>query len=548
MKKIIITIFIAAFAINAHAQWQWAKHIHSSEFDGAARFCKDANGDIYLGGYFNGPVGYFPNDTLTAIGDDGVFLIKYNPSGNRIWLKQLDGWGSDPQNVGALTYDASTNTVIASVGFSGCAFWDNDTVCSTFGGVEGAIAKFDLNGTCLWALSFGGPGDDYSGAVDVDNLGNIYICANNSSIAFLNGDTLQPGTFLAKFDPQGGLIWHKQISGMAQLFSNAFQASFMKIIGNDMFIIGDANTDTLNIDTVQFANPNAYGVVLARFNLSGDVQWAKLLGYPIGLFGYGAVDNSGNSYISGTFSGDTAYFGSTIIGNGNLSDMFLAKYDVNGNFIWVRQSFANGPGGANARGCFLDGDDKIYITGKFRGTAQFGTYSQTSNTGSDAFVARYEPNGDCIGVAHFGSSFIGAHGLAVIATNDNEPVISAVFVDTISIAGNTYGCGEVYGDIVIAKHDIITGIAGEERIVNNELIIYANPTAGKCNIIVPDDFVHEKNLTLNIYDNTGKLIQQKLLQMNDGKIKLNLEAEARGIYTVTLSSKKKSYYGKIVFE
>lgn len=42
--------------------------------------------------------------------------------------------------------------------------------------------------------------------------------------------------------------------------------------------------------------------------------------------------------------------------------------------------------------------------------------------------------------------------------------------------------------------------------------------------------------------------QQKTLQMNDGNIKLNLEQEAKGVYNVVLSNKKKSYKGKIVFE
>ncbi len=83
---------------------------------------------------------------------------------------------------------------------------------------------------------------------------------------------------------------------------------------------------------------------------------------------------------------------------------------------------------------------------------------------------------------------------------------------------------------------------------NNNLIVSPNPTTNKCNVTVPDEFLHEKNLVLSIYDNTGKLIQQKTLQMNDGKIKLDLEAEAKGIYNVVLSSKKKSYSGKIVFE
>jgi len=44
------------------------------------------------------------------------------------------------------------------------------------------------------------------------------------------------------------------------------------------------------------------------------------------------------------------------------------------------------------------------------------------------------------------------------------------------------------------------------------------------------------------------MIQQTQVIMNEDKVRVNLEAEAKGIYNVTLSNKKKSYQGKIVFE
>ena len=83
---------------------------------------------------------------------------------------------------------------------------------------------------------------------------------------------------------------------------------------------------------------------------------------------------------------------------------------------------------------------------------------------------------------------------------------------------------------------------------NNQLVIYANPDDGKCTVTIPDEFLHEQNLTLSIYDNSGKLIQQKRLTLNEGKIKLSLEEQTKGIYNVTLSNGRKNYNGKIVFE
>ena len=103
-------------------------------------------------------------------------------------------------------------------------------------------------------------------------------------------------------------------------------------------------------------------------------------------------------------------------------------------------------------------------------------------------------------------------------------------------------------DIFISKHDAITDIEEGEKHISNKLLIYANPSQGTCNVTIPDEFKHEKNLTLSIYDNTGKLIQQGSVEMNEDKVSVNLEAEAKGIYNVTLSNGKKSYGGKIIFE
>jgi hypothetical protein len=103
-------------------------------------------------------------------------------------------------------------------------------------------------------------------------------------------------------------------------------------------------------------------------------------------------------------------------------------------------------------------------------------------------------------------------------------------------------------DAFVAKIDLKTAIPEYRIDGSNELFIYANPNEGKCTIDVPDDFLYENNLVLRIFDTSGKLIRQTPLVMNEGRIQLSLEQEAKGIYTATLSNNEKSYHGRIVFE
>jgi len=65
---------------------------------------------------------------------------------------------------------------------------------------------------------------------------------------------------------------------------------------------------------------------------------------------------------------------------------------------------------------------------------------------------------------------------------------------------------------------------------------------------IPYEFIPEKQITLLLFDSQGRLIQQAPVDnKTDGKIKLNIEAQAKGMYNVILSNGKKSYSGKIIF-
>ena len=60
-----------------------------------------------------------------------------------------------------------------------------------------------------------------------------------------------------------------------------------------------------------------------------------------------AVDASGNTFVAGRFSSISLSFGTTSLkntdstntGNTGMSmDIFLAKYDANGNFLWAKSA------------------------------------------------------------------------------------------------------------------------------------------------------------------------------------------------------------------
>ena len=88
-------------------------------------------------------------------------------------------------------------------------------------------------------------------------------------------------------------------------------------------------------------------------------------------------------------------------------------------------------------------------------------------------------------------------------------------------------------------------ICGDEQ---QKLRIYPNPTSGKCEIILPQEFLNEKTLELRIFENGGRLIQDRIFEVNSDKISVDLKSATNGIYTVTLGNSKKMFSGKILSE
>ena len=130
------------------------------------------------------------------------------------------------------------------------------------------------------------------------------------------------------------------------------------------------------------------GVVHAQ---TEEWLWATKAGGTSSDYGRSiAVDGSGNSYVTGYFAG-TAIFGSTSLTSSGGEDIYIAKLDANANFLWAKK--AGGTNGDNGISIAVDGSGNSYVTGYFQGTATFGSSSLTSSGGFEIFIAKLDSNG-----------------------------------------------------------------------------------------------------------------------------------------------------------
>lgn len=557
MKKIILFVILILPTIMFAQTWQWAKQIGGPGMDGAYVRHVDAQHNIYLSGGYAIPYAgsnfnncYISNDTL--YGSKDAFLAKYDGSGNLLWVKNCVS-PSSYIGISGFVFD-SINSIFYIAGQYQYSCIINTCNLSTTN-QSMFLAKLDVNGNCLWAKNIGEfpYGTTYVISMTRDNFGNIFFAGNTDVTHTIDTSTITPGTFLAKFDSNGNSLWAKTKIANTGSLQTQLALQSLKYFNNNIYasviVYAASFNDTIRVDTLSLTNLHGKGYGLLCMDATNcNAKWLKLEGFPNNNH-YSRdlmdMDSNGNIYYTGSFS-DSCFIAQDTLIAISMSNGFLSKYDVNGNLQYVKQLYSNGE--LYSFGIKTLANGSCFLTGAFSGQGNFGSYNVNSSTPQDLFISRYDSNGVCLGVDHAG---VGS-GLSISADESNV-YMTGVFPpaprpsDTINIAGSTF-INYGWEDIVFAKHDMISGISEETRQANNSLIIYSNPNKGSFSLKIPDDFKNEQKLTLNIFDNNGKLIRQQFLNMNDEHPILDVYGEAKGVYTVTLSNTRKRYNGKMIVQ
>ncbi|GAA4357683.1 hypothetical protein GCM10023185_22610 [Hymenobacter saemangeumensis] len=205
-------------------------------------------------------------------------------------------------------------------------------------------------------------------------------------------------------------------------------------------------------------------VFVAKLDSTGRVLWAVRGGGVSDDVGTGiALDARGNVYITGYYIGSSATFGTINIrnsGTGITSDLFVAKLDSDGSWLWAVG--AGGAGKAQARAIAVNEAGIIYITGGMGlGSAQpgevaaFGPFTTVNAGGYDIFVAQLSPTGTWQWVTTAGGGlYDNATAIAVDATG-NAYLTGSIQSPQVTYGPSTLICQPAYqgtaSDLFVAK-------------------------------------------------------------------------------------------------
>jgi len=395
MKNILCVLAVMLFQ-QAHSQLtrQWVA-TYNADGDYNDRYtcvAADASGNVYLGG-----------STVNPDVNRDYLLVKVNASGVQQWSRQFRGSGEGPDEVTAITVDATGNVYI-----TGFAKGKNT-------GTDYLTIKLNSSGDTLWTRTYNNTsanGYDQPNAIFTDAAGNVYVTgqsdgdpssAENDDYATLKYHASGVQQWVARFNGPGNSTDHAEA------------------------VVADASGNVYVTGRGRNASDDDY--VTIQYNAAGVQQWIKY------------DDRGGNDRATAMV---TDVSGNIIItgrsANGSNDDFWTLKYSSAGDLQW-QQVYD-----------YVDDDRALAIT-----TDDSGNVFITGESDADASPVRtldyqtvaYNPSGTQLWQMRYNGS----------ASNDDIPSSIAAAAGAVYVTGQSDADAgnPIINDIATVSYNATTG-------------------------------------------------------------------------------------------
>jgi uncharacterized delta-60 repeat protein len=334
----------ATVCYNTSGVQQWATIYDNAIGDNrATNIGIDAAGNLYVTGQ---------SDVGTTAVNYDITTLKYNSAGVQQWISTYSGT--------ALNDDIPTGFYVNSAGnifITGST--DSDATATVSNNY--ISLKYASAGTLQWSKTYTSTSssNDVSKAIIEDAFGNVIVTGSSETIPEKDGVTV-------KYNTSGVAQWTK-IFNEGGDNSDKSNAMAMDSAGNT-FIAGSV---------VEYGTDKNFA--LQKISTAGVTSWIKTTnGTSVGSSDSAQaviVDPTGAIYVAGYTHN-----------KGSATDMTIAKYDTNGNQIWINNyDFITESDRATAIG--LDSSNNVYVTGR--------SDSDTSNliSNDDIVTLKYSSSG-----------------------------------------------------------------------------------------------------------------------------------------------------------
>jgi hypothetical protein len=398
-----VDVFVRKYSADGNEVW--TNQFGSASFDYARAITVNSSG-VYMTGYMGS------SSAEDAVGN---YTRKYDLNGNEVWTQYL----------GYSNFGAPAGIAVDSSGVYQVGNPNAPLPGQTSSG--GYIRKYNVDGVELWTRQFHAiktsPASDSASAIAV--YGDLYVVGWTSGALPGQIHAGNSDAYLRKYNTDGSEAWTRQFGSVVEYYP-----SVIAVNSSGIYVSG-ATSDTLP-DQV---NVGGVDVCVRKYDVDGNEVWTRQFGSSERDFANGIAADSSAIYVVGETSGTLP--NATSAGE---SDAYVRKYDIDGNEIWTRQFGSSRSDGANA---IVVDSSGVYVAGYTWGTLP----NQTSTGGTDAYIRKYDLDGNELWTRQFGSG-ISAHAYGV-----------AVDSSGIYVAGHTYSAlpGQTHAgeaDAYVRKYDL----------------------------------------------------------------------------------------------
>lgn len=294
------------------------------------------------------------------------------------WIRHFGSTGND--ELRGVIADSSGNATVAGL----------TRIGNTASMASAALARYDASGNQLWVKSLVGSASTAFMGLAADSSGILY--ATGYTYGAVDENVFLGGSgdgLIVSYDSQGIKRWVRFVGGTGSEWLHHITVDG----SGNIYAVGYT---TSSIDGL--VNAGGYGDgLIVKYDNAGNRIWTRLLGTKDWEQLYGVTaDQFGNVYVVGYSTGSFP----NQVSAGGYSDMLIAKYDGNGNQLWVR--LMGGSSGIDEFHSVVSDDaSSIYAVGY---TSSPSVDGQTSNGGQDGVIVKYDVDGNRLWTRLFGES------------------------------------------------------------------------------------------------------------------------------------------------
>ncbi|MEO8589877.1 MAG: SBBP repeat-containing protein [Flavobacteriales bacterium] len=388
MRSLLLPFTALLLTITNAQQWNWAADAGGG---GNTDFCfgiaTDSQGNVYWCGSVSGTAEF--GCATIAPGNNVVgVLAKYDPSGTCQWVRSM-GTTFDYSWTYNVAIDAQDRIYVTG-SYNGNATFGDGVTLNSISGDDIFLARYTVNGNCLWARRAGTSSSDEARGIAVSDDGSVFISGfcGTGTIAFDPISIPSSGRqiVVARYDSTGAVQWAKASTGSGNKSARAIAVS-----GDRLFVTGQILATDAAFDGLPFP---AYGVYVLACDLDGDPLWVRSYGSGdhegMGI----AADTLGNVFVVGRMWGDLFLPDDTLASVSGDDDMLFMGLNQDGDYRWAKSR-----GGVDrdvAWGVAADGLGNAYVAAHFNYTIDFFGTTLIPLGSEDILIAKLEADGDVV--------------------------------------------------------------------------------------------------------------------------------------------------------